>query len=266
VVVAVLVIVGFNSKVSTAAAPRILLTDTQLQTLESVPLDSLVAASPRVTDLDSANSISGPALKGPDGKPEVLYIGAEFCPICATERWPLVIALAKFGTFHNVSQIRSAEREYNIGTLSLYHSTYTSPYLDLVTVEDETNIPTGPDTYKPLETPTAAENNLWQTIDSEAGESGETFPFIDLAGKTVLLTYQFSDSLLVEKSFDQIYNDVGNNSTTIGANIDAAAAAMTKYICGITNQQPSAVCSAVASVNAPISSASSSSGASSSAG
>ena len=34
-----------------------------------------------------------------DGKPRVLYIGAEYCPYCAAERWPLVVALSRFGTF-----------------------------------------------------------------------------------------------------------------------------------------------------------------------
>src|SRR5256885_14415418 len=43
--------------------------------------------------------ISGAALKGPNGKPEGFYYGAEFCPYCAAQRWPLVIALSRFGTF-----------------------------------------------------------------------------------------------------------------------------------------------------------------------
>ena len=47
---------------------------------------------------------------------------------------------------------------------------------------------------------------------------------------------------------------MGNNNTTIGANIDAAAAALVKYICGITGDKPAATCAAVANVNAPVSS------------
>jgi hypothetical protein len=34
----------------------------------------------------------------------MLYIGAEYCPYCAAERWPLVMALSKFGTFSNLPQ------------------------------------------------------------------------------------------------------------------------------------------------------------------
>ena len=33
-----------------------------------------------------------------NGKPEILYIGAEFCPYCAAERWAIAVALSRFGT------------------------------------------------------------------------------------------------------------------------------------------------------------------------
>src|SRR4051794_36222191 len=42
------------------------------------------------------------------GKPEVLFIGGEFCPYCAGERWALVQALSRFGTFSGLSQIHSS--------------------------------------------------------------------------------------------------------------------------------------------------------------
>src|SRR5260370_29484940 len=42
---------------------------------------------------------SPPVLNGPTGKPEFLYIGAEYCPFCAAQRWAMVVALSRFGTF-----------------------------------------------------------------------------------------------------------------------------------------------------------------------
>ena len=47
-------------------------------------------------------SIDAPALTA-DGKPEVLYVGAEYCPFCAAERWPVVVALSRFGTWSGLS-------------------------------------------------------------------------------------------------------------------------------------------------------------------
>ena len=31
-----------------------------------------------------------------DGKPELLYLGAEYCPFCAAQRWAMVNALSRF--------------------------------------------------------------------------------------------------------------------------------------------------------------------------
>jgi hypothetical protein len=78
-----------------------------------------------------------------------------------------------------------------------------------------------------------------------------------MGGKYVLTTSQFSPTTLEGKSFDEISGDVGNNDTTIGANIDASAAALTKYFCGLTGDQPGSVCNAVTNLNAPVSSSSS---------
>ena len=39
------------------------------------------------------------ALNASNGKPEILFIGAEYCPYCAAERWSVVEAMSHFGTF-----------------------------------------------------------------------------------------------------------------------------------------------------------------------
>ncbi|HEX8036257.1 MAG TPA: DUF929 family protein, partial [Ktedonobacterales bacterium] len=36
-------------------------------------------------------------LRDPTGKPQILYIGAEYCPFCAAERWSLIVVLGRFG-------------------------------------------------------------------------------------------------------------------------------------------------------------------------
>src|SRR5215831_18416432 len=44
------------------------------------------------------------------GKPEVLYMGAEYCPFCAAERWSMIVALSRFGTFSGLATTHSASR------------------------------------------------------------------------------------------------------------------------------------------------------------
>src|ERR1700747_2103471 len=55
-------------------------------------LSRLAGVTPAVVDAvgtggatNPVSHISGSPLKGSDGKPEVLYIGAEWCPYCAAE-------------------------------------------------------------------------------------------------------------------------------------------------------------------------------------
>ena len=247
VVVVVLVAVGLSSSSTQKAAPRVALTPAEQAHLTSVPLSTLVAASntSAASSLIPAYEIDSPAYTS-GGKPGILYIGAEFCPVCATERWPMVVALSQFGTFQNLSQTRSAVKDGDLATITFYGSTYTSQYLTFTPVEVLTNVPKG-NSYEPLETPTPEQVQLW---DGVLGT--ESFPFVYAGGKYVLNTYQYPATVIQGKSFAQIASDVGDNSTPVGASIDAASAALVKYICGITGQQPASTCQAVAGVKAPV--------------
>jgi Domain of unknown function (DUF929) len=221
-----------------------------------VPLTTLLAAGAKQSVI-WPTAISQPSLAA-GGKPEMLYIGAEFCPICATQRWPMTVALSHFGTFSNLQQTHSALSEGNIPTLSYYGSTFTSRYLTFTPVETTTNQPSG-SYYQTLETPTAAQNALWQA-NSPGGQ--QTFPFIDIGGKWLLQTSQFPPTALEGESFNQVLGSVGNNNDSIGAAIDASAAVLIQKICTITGQQPAATCAA--SKAAPLAPPSGTSGSSSS--
>jgi hypothetical protein len=245
VIVAVLVAVGLSSD-GAKAAPRTPLPSATSRALQSVPIGALVAGSSRVADLSPAVRLTGPALTSA-GKPDLLYIGAEFCPVCAAERWALVVALSQFGTFKNLQQTSSATRDGNIPTVSFYGSSYSSPYLTFTPVETTTNQPDG-NYYAPLEVPTAAQQSLW----SSTLGGNRTFPFIDIGGRYLLTSSQFPASSLQGHSFNEIAASLGHNNTAIGAAIDASAAAVVKYLCGMTGQKPAATCQAVANVPAPV--------------
>jgi hypothetical protein len=206
--------------------------------LTSIPLSTLAAASTSGLDTPT-HAISDPALTA-DGKPDLLYIGAEFCPYCAAERWALYVALSKLGTFSpQPGRIHSAVADGDIPTLTFYKTSYSSPYLTFTSVENTTNAPVN-GSYPILQTPTAAEKNLWDTND------GGSYPFVDFGGKVDLTSSQYDPQLLEGKTFDQIASDIGDNSTSIGADIDASAKVLLQTICGdMTSHKPAAVCSAV---------------------
>jgi thiol-disulfide isomerase/thioredoxin len=244
-VVAVLVIVkvaggGGNSGVVDVPSPPAgtPIPAATLAKLQSVPVSTLTAA-PTGGIITTPQSINNPALTA-DGKPELLYIGAEFCPHCAAERWPLYIALSKFGTFSpEPGRIHSANLEGDVPTLTFYGTTYTSPYFTFKPVEVYTNKPSG-NGYAVLQEPTQAQLTLWTNTN------GGAFPFVDFGGKEVLPSAQYSYAPLQNLPFSAVAAQVGNNSTTIGADIDASAAQLVTTICGsVSHDQPSAVCSAV---------------------
>ena len=63
-----------------------------------------------------------------NGKPEILYIGADYCPYCAVERWALAVALSKFGTLSGMEYMISRATDGNISTLTFSNVNYTSNY------------------------------------------------------------------------------------------------------------------------------------------
>lgn len=170
-----------------------------------------------------------------NGKPEVLYIGAEFCPYCATERWPLTIALSKFGTFSGLREATSNTSDAGIQhlrTLSFYGSTYKSRYLTFVPVETENS------QGRTLQTPTKAEVALLQKYTKGS------IPFVDIGGQAAIEGAELNAHLLAGYSHAQILHQIDQGSSTLAANIDANAGAIISNLCHLTHGKPGNVCSA----------------------
>jgi hypothetical protein len=236
IVVAVLVIVFATSGSSGSNNERQPIPAAVLpQVTTPVPMSTLNAALAK--ESGQGNVVAPTTISGPprtvNGKPELLYVGAEFCPICATERWPLTVALNQFGHFTNLRQIHSAADDGNIATLTYYQAQYTSPYLTFTTYEVENR------NHAPLETPPAAVQSLWTNATKNIQGGPDTFPFIDMNGKWQLTSAQFADTTFTGASFNSIASAIGNNNNTYGLYINAAAAQLVHSICGaIGNKAP----------------------------
>ena len=182
---------------------------------------------------------SGTVLRGADGKPVITYVGAEFCPYCAAERWALAVALSRFGTFSHLSGTQSASDDVypNTQTLSFYGSSYSSSYVDFQPVEEATNQRVG-NGYQTLQTPTAAQSSLLSTYDS-AG----SIPFLDMGNKFVITGASYSPQVLQGLSRAQIAAQLNDPKSAVGQAIDGTANDITAAICTLTGNQPSNVCS-----------------------
>ena len=116
------------------------------------------------------------------GLVRLLYFGAEFCQYCAVERWSLVAALARFGTFSDLRSISSSNADENVPTFSFYGSTYKSKYLAFTPIEYEDR------NQKPLQGVPSDINALVEKYDfppytTTNAEGG--IPFLDIGNKYI---------------------------------------------------------------------------------
>jgi hypothetical protein len=190
--------------------------------------------------------ITAPALTQA-GKPKVLYVGAEYCPYCAAERWPVVVALSRFGTFTNLGVTSSAGNDVypNTPTLSFHGATYNSQYLSFTGVETTSNkLVNG--NYAPLDTLTPADQQTFTTYDQPPYVTGQagSIPFVDIAGKYVSSGATYSPQLLHGLSQAQVAAELNNPSSQIAQAVDGSANLFTAALCQATGNKPGNVCTA----------------------
>jgi thiol-disulfide isomerase/thioredoxin len=191
---------------------------------------------------DPLQAVSGAAiLKGSSGKPELLYMGAEYCPYCAAERWSMIVALSRFGTFKNLGLTTSSSTDVypNTATFTFYKSSYSSPYLSFASVEETTRNP-----QTPLQTPTAQQQQLMSQYDAPPySQSSGGIPFVDIGNQYVTSGAGYSPQLLAGLSQQQIAAKLSNPHDPVTQAIVGNANYLTAAICQMTGQQPGAVCS-----------------------
>ncbi|HEX3960375.1 MAG TPA: DUF929 family protein [Trebonia sp.] len=184
---------------------------------------------------------TGQPLLTSGGKPEVLYMGGEYCPFCAAERWALAAALSRFGTFTGLSLIHSSPTDVyaSTPTLSFHGSGYTSNYVSFTPVEwfGEAADASTPFGHAYLEQPTSQEAALFSKY------AGESIPFVDIGNRYLLPQTQYVPSALQGMSWSQVAAAMRTPSSPVARDIDGAANVITAAICNITNGQPGGVCS-----------------------
>jgi hypothetical protein len=171
-------------------------------------------------------------------RPEVLYVGAEYCPFCAAERWAIVQALSRFGEFRGLSMTTSAAEEINPGTPSFtFHgATYTSDYLTFVGKEMYTNEkPVGSSLFERLDTLTAEEASIWRSHT-------DAFPFTDINGAFALSGASYDMKVLKGLTGVQIGRAMNDPQSPVAKAVIGAANVITAAICSTTGDQPANVC------------------------
>jgi hypothetical protein len=180
---------------------------------------------------------------GAGARPVVFFYGAEFAPYAAAERWPVIVALSRFGTFSSLGLMQSSSSVAfsDTPTFTFWQARYTSVWVDLQMVERYSSLnPTGAG-FMPLQDPTARQSASVAVYDT----STMTFPLLDIANHFVLVGSSFSPSVLWGLSQSEVAADLGIPASPVTQAVVASANEITAAICTVTGQRPAAVCSAL---------------------
>lgn len=235
---AIAIIETASSNKNAGGTPAAPLDPAVAESLQNMP-ESIFTAAGNSTTSNPPQAIKGTPISV-DGKPEVLYVGAEYCPFCAAQRWPLVLALSRFGTFSNLQSSHSAADDAypNTPTLSFYGSSYDSPYLAFTPVEQYTNERVN-GAYAPLQSLTAEQQKIVNAYNAGGG-----IPYLYLAGQYELAGANFNPTLLAGLGVDRVVSKIADSSTTQSKAIAGSANVLTAALCELTGGQPGNVCNA----------------------
>jgi hypothetical protein len=183
-----------------------------------------------------------------NGRPLIVYIGAEYCPFCASQRWPVVVALSRFGTFANLGLTHSASDDVypNTQSFSFHGASYASGYLAFQGVELSTNERVG-NGYGKLDTLTDQQEKIMDTLNAPPYvDSGGGIPFMDLGNRYILPGGAYNAELLQHRTAEQIADALSDPNSPIAKGILGTANMITACLCQLTGGQPGTVCSSPA--------------------
>ncbi len=218
-----------------------------VEQVTSLPTDVLGTA-PATASPDWLRPLPGSPLLTNDGKPRIIWIGAEYCPYCAAQRWPLIIALARFGTFSGLrltgsaieTGVGSPEVFPNTQGFSFHGATYQSDYIDFEAVEQMDN------KFQPLDHPTAEQSTIFEKYDAPPyveTQSQGAIPFVYIANELFISGASYDAGILQAKTAQQIADALRDPSSPIAKNVDDVANLITDAICSTVGREQTPVCS-----------------------
>lgn len=232
--VVVIIVVSSNDDSSSTAPTTVgvATTATIVTKATSVPASAFDRAGLGAVNLNGTLTKLGAPAAGT--KPDVLYLGAEFCPYCAAERWAIVASLSRFGSFSGLSLINSSEN--NLPTFTFKGSSFTSDYLTFTPVE------TKDQQRNDLEPVSAAQQARWKVVADKLTSGSLSFPTVDFAGVYGMAGSSYNPATLSKQSHNDIATNLSDPSTPVAQAILGASNVFSAMVCATTANQPAAVC------------------------
>jgi hypothetical protein len=164
--------------------------------------------------------------------PELAYLMAEWCPLCAGENWSVAVALSRFGSLRGLTTLNQGANDGppNLKSVSFRHAHFHSRYLalDPIVVEDVH--------HKRVEKVPPKVRRVW----TKGGEPG--YPWMDFGGRALLERASFDPRVIAKLGRGRIAGDLRHPRRNDATAIDGAANQITAAICVMTRDRPASVC------------------------
>ena len=157
------------------------------------------------------------------GKLYVFFMGAEYCPYCAAERWAIVRALQKFGQWDGLKQTMSAARDepfLNLPTYDFTKASYNSPHIEFASRETKDR------EFKPLQKLLKADEKLVRKFNS-----GKEIPFLLIGGRFMQIGAGFTPKIFIGHTFRQTETELKKIESEIRKTIDDEANIISALLC-----------------------------------
>jgi thiol-disulfide isomerase/thioredoxin len=158
-----------------------------------------------------------------NGKLLIFFMGAEYCPYCAAERWAIVRALSKYGQWSGLKQTMSAARDepfLNLPTYDLTEATYSSPNVEFVSREIKDR------EFKPLQKLLKTDEKLVRKYNPE-----KVIPFLLIGGRFMQIEAGFSPKIFIGHTFRQTETELKKFESDIRKTIDDEATIISALMC-----------------------------------
>jgi hypothetical protein len=173
-------------------------------------------------------------------KPVVFFYGAEFAPYAAAERWPLVVALSRFGTFTQLGEVQSSPTTAfaDLSTFTFWQVKYSSRYVALQSVERYGILnPTGA-RYLGLEVPDARQT----AVEADYSHGSRILALADVGGRWVTDGASFTPGALDGMTQNQIAGALTSPSSPLAQAVVASANEISAAICAVDGNHPGSIC------------------------
>lgn len=185
-------------------------------------------------------ALAGPRLDT-GKKVGLLYIGADFCPYCAGQRWGLVLTLLRFGKFSGLRYMLSSPSDIHpdTPTVTFQHAHYASNYVAFQPVE------TADRDRNALATPDKQQMDILMTYDAPPYvRFAGSIPFVYLDGRYMLGQLLVAPESLAGKDWQQVADLFADAHSPLFHHVMPRVNLLTAAICRLDGGKPAHVCTA----------------------